>query len=210
MKRKSGERVIFPTCLEHFMKEYQRTQAPEFYHRVIFRVSKLMIRMIWQEKRRHPELMCVKNQELYHIAIIALHDAILKFDFNKATLYAFPSFLQGYFRNNLQPIIREERRCVPSGIEATTFENEAQSCEIAYRQKEWLTTKIMLDMAIEKVRKRYRMPEVQWKAFKLRYENGWTYEKIAKEVGRSKNRVKQWVDRISDRIRVQIGNFKKI
>ena len=54
--------TLFPSNLEYFMKEYQRTQEPQYFHKVLARVDLLIAKMIWQERRKYKELQMVSNQ----------------------------------------------------------------------------------------------------------------------------------------------------
>lgn len=201
--------TVFPTNLEYFMKEYQRTHEPQYFHKVLARLDLLMAKMIWQERKRYKSLQMVSNRDLYHTSIISMHEALLKFDFRKSNIYSFPRFLQGYIRSHMRPIIRQYDMLIPCGIVAAPFENVNRSCEIARRQKERLLRKHIISVAIAEMKSSTRIPKEHWGAFTMRHEEDRSYEEIAVTQGRSKEAVRKQTERLVKRIKRRVERSNK-
>jgi RNA polymerase sigma factor (sigma-70 family) len=205
IKPSSGE-TVFPENLEYFMREFQRTREPWYWHKVLARVNKLMMKMIWQERKRYKELEEVENQDLYQIAVIALYDALLKFDFKKGSLHYFPRYLQGYIRNGIKVVIREQRRYVPCGISAALFEDYKQSCETARVQKEWIIKRFIVAQVVEGMIKQGKLKREHWDMFVMRYEMDMTYKEIAEKARKSKTWIIHVVVRTEKQLRKKFAS----
>lgn len=210
MSKRVGSGTQFPSNLEYFIKEYQRTKEPQYFHKVLARVDLLIAKMIWQERRKCKALQMVSNQDLYHTSIIALHEALMHFDIRRSSIHSFPRLLQGYMRNNFLPIIRQYERAIACGIDAALFEDTKRSCEIAQTQKRWYMAKIIVSTAVEAIKKQDKVSDKQWKAFWMRYEKDASYADIAKKLGGNEKSVEKAVRIVRNRVKDQIRRLGSI
>ncbi len=210
MSKQAGAGTQFPSNLEYFIKEYQITKEPQYFHKVLARVDLLIAKMIWQERRKSKALQMVSNQDLYHTSIIALHEALVRFDIKRSSIHSFPRLLQGYMRNNFLPIIRQYDRAIACGTDAVLFEDIKRSCEIAKTQKNWYMAKIIVSTAVEAIKKHEKVSNKQWKAFWMRYEKGATYSEIADKLGGNAKSVEKMVRTLRNKVKDQIRRLRSI
>lgn len=192
-----GERILA------YIIEYQKTGNPQMWHNVLSRFGKLMMRMIWQERKKHSELAQIPNQELYHIATICLERAMREFDAAKHPIEVFPRVLQGLIKHEVRKIVTDKQRYLESGVEAAAFENHRSSMERANEAKDYIAGKLDLRAAIRSLKRRRgknRIPSMQWEAFTM-WGKGATLTEIGDKYGRSKARVGQWMGRIVEKLR---------
>lgn len=192
------------------MQEYKRTKDPQYFHKVLARVDLLIGKMIWQERRKYRSLQMVPNQDLYHTSIIALHEALNKFDIRRSNIHSFPRFLQGYMRNGFLPIMKQYDRNIACGTDAVIFEDVKKSCEIAKAQKRWYNAKIIVAAAVDAINKRDKIPDKQWEAFWMRYADGATYAETAKKLGGNAKSIEKSVRKIRNKIKAQVKRMKSI
>jgi hypothetical protein len=197
-------RIHYDSLIMEYIKKYQETLDVQMWHNVFSKLGLLILRMIWQERRKYrKELRGVKNQELYHISYICLGEAMRKFDTVNFPLYTFPRFLQRHIQKEVRKLVADRKKYLNCGLTAAAFRTGKTGAEKAEDIREGLINRIEVKDAMAYIVKRYKIPEIQLKAFYLWCE-GKTYQKIAEQSGRSKARVHVWVKRIIGRLKNRI------
>jgi RNA polymerase sigma factor (sigma-70 family) len=203
--------TILPAGLETYIEEYKKTRDANYANLVMSMLSKLILKMLYQEVKRYKILRGVEMQELYHISFICMHHAMLRFDSKKSSIFSFPRFIQGYIQGALKKIVRDRGRLVCCGIEATSFENKDNHCyQNAERSKKSLIIRLSIEDAIEKLVGEEKIDKAELEMFKLRCIKGYSYKDIAKLSGKTEKGVECQIRRTVDKIRNKLKYFKKV
>ena len=198
-------RTILPSSLEPLLVEYKRTGDPRDFERIIAKITKLILRMIWQERKKYTELDNIRILELFDASLIALDRAVKGFDVNKSSMYSFPRYLQGHIKEELKKYTRQERKYVSCGLVSVLFEDKKKSYEQAQDQKDWLLTGIDIGMALDDMIKNKKIPGNGKELFKMRYREELTYKEMVEKAGGTEEGMRKVMSRMEGRL---INYFK--
>lgn len=193
--------TVFPPSLEGCIEKYQVTKDENEFHQILAYLDNLLLRMIHQERRRWNALEEVEMQELYHIAVICLHAAVLKYDKAKSSIYSLPRMIQGYMRNEYAKIIRDRLRYDYRGMDATPFECQDNRYYNSIKHKKGMMLRIDVEDMLNRLVKGGKLKEQDGQMFMMVHMEGRSYWETAQTYGGTEAGIKQRIFRTTKMLR---------
>jgi hypothetical protein len=141
-------------------------------------IGKLLVKIMFQKRRKYKELYKFAEIELFHIATISLHKAMLRFETKKSALIHFPRYLAAYIDADFKSIAREEGRYI--SIDSPEYKGNEKTGETrAEEMKEITLKKIAIRAALDKLVAEGKITAEIRGCFELHYYEGYTIKDLA-------------------------------
>jgi DNA-directed RNA polymerase specialized sigma24 family protein len=166
-------------------------------------IGKLLVKIVFQKRRKYKELYKFEEAELVHIATISLHKAMLRFETKKSALIYFPRYMAAYIDADFKSIAKEEARYV--SIDSPEYEGKEKTGETrAEEMKEITLKKIAIRAALDKLVAEGRITAENRYYFELHYSEGYTAQEIAEASKITLKGIQRRVFKVKSRVKEEI------
>jgi len=166
-------------------------------------VGKLVAKIMFQKRRKYKQMYKFDETELFHIATISLHKAMLRFEVKKSALIYFPTYLAAYIDADFKSIAREESKYVP--LDYSEYEARANSLRKAEHVKEVILQQISIREALDKLETEGRITRDNRTLFELHYFEGYALIDLSQtSIGGTQGSVKARIHRVRERLIAEI------
>jgi RNA polymerase sigma factor (sigma-70 family) len=198
--------IFVPLTLARTIDGYKSGEDNDYWmRRAICLVGKLLVKILFQKRRKYSELRKYSTTELFNVAILSLHKALLKFKVERSSLRSFPIFLAGYIDADFKSIAVKEKRYVP--LDNSEHHDRGDGGHKAEEMKKMILIKIELKEALDRLEGEHRITKENRGLFELHYFDGNTIRKLTEVTGIAQTAISQRVAKVREKVRKEVKNF---